>query len=109
VEGSAYAARDRLYSRWVACPYVGAASSGNRTRPASRGRVRGEDGVEDVSTARIARRSDEWFHDPDMYGFVRRAFAKSMGLDNADLARPIIGIAQTHSELNAPRRCSSAT
>jgi dihydroxy-acid dehydratase len=35
-----------------------------------------------------------------MYGFVRRAFAKSMGLDNADLARPIIGIAQTHSELN---------
>ncbi|MDQ3808809.1 MAG: dihydroxy-acid dehydratase, partial [Chloroflexota bacterium] len=35
-----------------------------------------------------------------MYGFVRRAFAKSMGLDDADLARPIIGIAQTHSDLN---------
>ena len=46
------------------------------------------------------RRSDEWFHDPDMYGFVRRAFAKSMGLDDADLARPIIGIAQTQSDLN---------
>jgi dihydroxy-acid dehydratase len=47
-----------------------------------------------------ARRSDAWFHDPDMYGFVRRAFAKSMGLDDADLARPIIGIAQTQSDLN---------
>ncbi len=35
-----------------------------------------------------------------MYGFVRRAFAKSMGLDNADLGRPIIGIAQTQSDLN---------
>src|SRR6266568_424584 len=35
-----------------------------------------------------------------MYGFVRRAFAKSMGFDDADLARPIIGIAQTQSDLN---------
>ena len=35
-----------------------------------------------------------------MYGFVRRAFAKSMGLDDTDLARPIIGIAQTQSDLN---------
>jgi dihydroxy-acid dehydratase len=56
--------------------------------------------VADVPTARAAKRSDEWFHDPDMYGFVRRAFAKSMGLDDADLARPIIGIAQTQSDLN---------
>ena len=48
----------------------------------------------------VARRSDAWFRDPDMYGFVRRAFAKSMGLDDADLARPIIGIAQTQSDLN---------
>jgi hypothetical protein len=47
-----------------------------------------------------AKRSDAWFHDPDMYGFVRRAFAKSMSLDDADLARPIIGIAQTQSDLN---------
>src|SRR6478752_1741546 len=46
------------------------------------------------------RRSDAWFHDPDMYGFARRAFAKSMGLDDQDLARPIIGIAQTQSDLN---------
>jgi dihydroxy-acid dehydratase len=35
-----------------------------------------------------------------MYGFVRRAFAKSMGLDDVDLSRPIIGIAQTQSDLN---------
>jgi len=48
----------------------------------------------------MTRRSDAWFHDPDMYGFVRRAFAKSMGYDDADLARPIIGIAQTQSDLN---------
>jgi len=48
----------------------------------------------------IHRRSDAWFHDPDMYGFVRRAFAKSMGYDDQDLARPIIGIAQTQSDLN---------
>ena len=42
-----------------------------------------------------------WFHDPDVAArFVRRAFAKSMGLDDADLARPIIGIAQTQSDLN---------
>src|SRR6202165_246434 len=51
-------------------------------------------------TEAMGRRSDAWFHDPDMYGFVRRAFAKSMGLDDADLARPIIGIAQTQSDLN---------
>ncbi len=50
--------------------------------------------------ARAVRRSDTWFHDPDMYGFVRRAFAKSMGFDDQDLARPIVGIAQTWSELN---------
>jgi dihydroxy-acid dehydratase len=31
---------------------------------------------------------------------VRRAFAKSMGYDDTDLARPIIGIAQTQSDLN---------
>src|SRR5438067_8513179 len=52
------------------------------------------------SSTSPAKRSDDWFHDPDMYGFVRRAFAKSMGLDDADLARPIIGIAQTQSDLN---------
>jgi dihydroxy-acid dehydratase len=51
-------------------------------------------------SAGVFKRSDAWFHDPDMYGFVRRAFAKSMGLDDADLARPIIGIAQTQSDLN---------
>jgi dihydroxy-acid dehydratase len=50
--------------------------------------------------AATTRRSDAWFHDPDMYGFVRRAFAKSMGYDDADLARPIVGIAQTQSDLN---------
>jgi dihydroxy-acid dehydratase len=48
----------------------------------------------------VARRSETWFRDPEMYGFVRRAMAKSMGYDDQDLARPIIGIAQTWSELN---------
>ena len=54
----------------------------------------------ELLTESTEKRSDAWFHDPDMYGFVRRAFAKSMGLDDADLARPIIGIAQTQSDLN---------
>src|SRR4030081_3925982 len=53
-----------------------------------------------IQPAAVAKRSDAWFHDPDMYGFVRRAFAKSMGLDDADLARPRVGIAQTQSDLN---------
>jgi dihydroxy-acid dehydratase len=48
----------------------------------------------------VARRSEIWFRDPEMYGFVRRAMAKSMGYDDQDLGRPIIGIAQTWSELN---------
>lgn len=53
-----------------------------------------------ADAARAGRRSDTWFHDPEMYGFVRRAFTKSMGFDDEDMARPIIGIAQTWSELN---------
>ncbi len=53
-----------------------------------------------AASPRPTRRSDAWFHDPEMYGFVRRAFAKSMGFDDHDLSRPIIGIAQTWSELN---------
>jgi dihydroxy-acid dehydratase len=53
-----------------------------------------------TAAAHANRRSDAWFHDPDMYGFVRRAFAKSMGYDDQDLSRPIVGIAQTQSDLN---------
>ena len=33
-------------------------------------------------------------------GFTARAFTKAMGFTQADLAKPVIGIAQTWSELN---------
>src|SRR5438552_4453306 len=34
------------------------------------------------------------------WGFTRRAWFKASGFDDVDLAKPIIGIAQTYSELN---------
>ena len=40
------------------------------------------------------------YGDPGFSRFLRRAFAKGMGLTNASLDRPVIGIAQTWSELN---------
>src|SRR6478609_6636647 len=45
-------------------------------------------------------RSRAWFERDDIYGFIHRAFTKASGYTAADLERPIIGIAQTWSELN---------
>ena len=45
-------------------------------------------------------RSSRWFERDDIYGFIHRAFTKATGYDAQDLQRPIIGIAQTWSELN---------
>ncbi|HEY8477314.1 MAG TPA: IlvD/Edd family dehydratase [Chloroflexota bacterium] len=45
-------------------------------------------------------RSQRWFGDPDMMGFVRRAFMKGTGLTQHDLERPVVGICNTWSELN---------
>ena len=46
------------------------------------------------------RRSEYFFQEEGVAGFMHRAFAKSMGFDDDDVARPIIGICNTYSELN---------
>jgi dihydroxy-acid dehydratase len=46
------------------------------------------------------RRSAGWFAREDAQGFIHRAFTKASGYDAQDMDRPIIGIAQTWSELN---------
>ena len=46
------------------------------------------------------RRSRVFFEQKGVAGFTHRAFAKSMGYDDDDLRRPIIGICNTYSELN---------
>lgn len=45
-------------------------------------------------------RSKTFFSQGGVAGFTHRAFTKSMGLDDADMARPVIGICNTFSELN---------
>jgi len=45
-------------------------------------------------------RSGAFFAEEGMAGFTHRAFTKAMGYDDDDLARPIIGICNTYSELN---------
>jgi dihydroxy-acid dehydratase len=45
-------------------------------------------------------RSATFFSEPHVAGFTHRAFTKAMGYDDADLARPVIGICNTFSELN---------
>jgi len=44
------------------------------------------------------------YGDPDFSMFVRGAFARGMGLTGEDLARPVIGLAQTWSEFNPCHR-----
>ncbi len=50
------------------------------------------------------RRGETWYGTvdgpQDVAGFIHRAFTKAMGYDDSDLARPIIGICNTYSELN---------
>ena len=45
-------------------------------------------------------RSHSFFTQPGVPGLTHRAFTTSMGYDSADLSRPLIGIANTFSELN---------
>jgi dihydroxy-acid dehydratase len=45
-------------------------------------------------------RSAAFFGQSGVAGFTHRAFTKSMGLDDDDMARPVIGICNTFSELN---------
>jgi dihydroxyacid dehydratase/phosphogluconate dehydratase len=45
-------------------------------------------------------RSSQWFDRQDIGGFIHRAFSKASGFTPEDMSRPVIGIAQTWSELN---------
>ncbi|MFB5662968.1 IlvD/Edd family dehydratase [Alteribacillus sp. HJP-4] len=46
------------------------------------------------------QRGKSFFSDPGFWGFIHRSFTKSMGYTNEDLQKPVIGICNTHSELN---------
>ena len=45
-------------------------------------------------------RSGTFFGEGGVAGFTHRAFTKAMGYDDTDMARPVIGICNTFSELN---------
>lgn len=45
-------------------------------------------------------RSNSFLNEKGVPGFTHRAFLRSMGYDNYDLSKPIIGICNTFSELN---------
>lgn len=45
-------------------------------------------------------RSRTFFNESGVAGFTHRAFTKSMGYDDIDMTRPVIGICNTYSELN---------
>jgi dihydroxy-acid dehydratase len=47
-----------------------------------------------------ASRSGTFFGERGVAGFTHRAFLKSMGYDDEDMRRPVIGICNTFSELN---------
>jgi len=49
---------------------------------------------------RTASRSATFFGEQGVAGFTHRAFLKSMGYDDIDMSRPLIGICNTFSELN---------
>ncbi len=48
----------------------------------------------------LASRSRTFFEEKGVAGFTHRAFTKSMGYDETDMGRPVIGICNTFSELN---------
>jgi len=48
----------------------------------------------------LGSRSATFFSEPHVAGFTHRAFTKAMGFDDQDMARPVIGICNTYSELN---------
>ncbi len=54
----------------------------------------------DTPTHSERSRSATFFGESGVAGFTHRAFLKSMGFDDADMARPVIGICNTYSELN---------
>ncbi len=45
-------------------------------------------------------RSEQFFNEKGLWGFIHRSFTKSMGYTEEDLRKPVIGICNTFSELN---------
>jgi len=48
----------------------------------------------------LRSRSDTFFNEQGVSGFIHRAFTRSMGYDDVDMSKPVIGICNTYSELN---------
>jgi dihydroxy-acid dehydratase len=55
---------------------------------------------EAVTSTKSVSRGRSFFEESGVAGFTHRAFTKSMGYDDADMDRPVIGICNTFSELN---------
>lgn len=51
-------------------------------------------------SGREALKSEAYFGEKDLWGFIHRSFTKSMGYTGEDLRKPVIGICNTFSELN---------
>ncbi|MEK3944837.1 IlvD/Edd family dehydratase [Paenibacillus sp. FSL H3-0310] len=45
-------------------------------------------------------KSEAFFQEKDLWGFIHRSFTKSMGYTEEDIHKPVIGICNTFSELN---------
>ncbi len=45
-------------------------------------------------------RTQSFFKQAGLAGFIHRAFTKASGFDDADMAKPVIGICNTYSEMN---------
>ncbi len=60
--------------------------------------------IENAQVNRVSR-SRTFFNQEGVAGFIHRAFTKSMGYDDEDMNRPVIGICNTFSELNNCNHC----
>lgn len=58
----------------------------------------GERGAEASSDRKL--KSESYFQEKELWGFIHRSFTKSMGYTEEDLRKPVIGICNTFSELN---------
>lgn len=57
-----------------------------------------DNGTEDPAAGKL--KSEAYFQEKDLWGFIHRSFTKSMGYTEEDLRKPVIGICNTFSELN---------
>jgi dihydroxy-acid dehydratase len=58
------------------------------------------DSEESVAESGGKLKSEAYFQEKDLWGFIHRSFTKSMGYTEEDLRKPVIGICNTFSELN---------